>query len=129
MNYLKRWPAPKTFSAPGDEIKGTIVGWDESSEKYPVIHIREASGLIRIVRVTQARLHERLVELLPDLGDRIWIRFDGEAKKAAQGMSKAKEFTVEIRRADNGQSPAPGDGAEVNSGEVASENGTGGRPS
>lgn len=102
-DYLKRWPAPKTFTQAGDEIKGTLVAWDAMSEKYPVLHIQTADGMVRIVRITQVRLHERLVELNPDIGDRLWIRYDGEEEKAMKGHSKAKMFTVEIRR--NGSQP------------------------
>lgn len=100
-DYLKRWPAPKTFVNDGDEIKGTLVAWDAMSEKYPVLHVQTADGMVRIVRVTQVRLHERLVELNPDIGDRLWIRYDGEEDKAMKGHSKAKRFTVEVRRQDS----------------------------
>lgn len=104
-DYLKRWPAPKTFIEAGDEIKGTLVAWDPLSEKYPVLHIQTADGMVRIVRITQVRLHEQLVDLNPDLGDRLWIRYEGEEDKAMKGHSKAKRFTVEIRRA-NGSQPS-----------------------
>lgn len=108
---LHRWPAPKTFGTVGDEIKGTVIAWDGSDAAYPSLHIRTADGLIRIVRVTQARLHERLAELLPDPGDRIWIRYDGESKRSVPGMNPTKEFTVEIRRADSRPS-ADGTGSQ-----------------
>lgn len=96
-DYLKRWPAPKSFVKEGDEIDGILVAWDAMSEKYPVLHLQTAGGLIRIVRVTNARLHELLVDLDPDIGDRLFIRFDGLEAKAAPGMNKAKKFTVERR--------------------------------
>lgn len=98
MADLRHWPAPKTFTEPGDEIKGTFVAWDPLSEKYPILHLRTADGLVRIIRVTQVRLHERLADLLPQEGDRLWIRYDGEEDKAMKGHNKAKKFTVEIRR-------------------------------
>lgn len=100
----------------GDEIKGTVITWDGSDAKYPSLHLRTADGLIRIVRVTQARLHERLAELLPNPGDRLWIRYDGEADKSAPGLSKTKEFTVQIRRAES-RSPS----GQLNSGESVNE--------
>lgn len=122
---LNRWPAPKTFINPGDEIKGTLVGFDGASEKYPVLHIREAQGLVRIIRVTQAVLHERLVDLWPELGDRIWIRYDGEDPATKRpGMSAVKLWHVEIRRAD--KDPVPGDGTDHGIRGSASENVSGG---
>jgi len=118
---LNRWPAPKTFDTPGDEIKGVIVAWDTSSEAYPIIHIREATGLVRIVRIQQARLRERLAELLPEQGDEIWIRYTGDAERAPKGLTKAKEFKVKVRR--QGSQP-PEDGTSATSLENAQEAGT-----
>lgn len=123
-DYLKRWPAPKTLTNPGDEIKGTLIAWDAYSEKYPVMHIQTADGLVRIVRVTQVRLHERLADLNPNLGDRIWIRYDGPAPKAAPGMTPTKEFTVEVRRPKD---PGPGDGPDKGIRGSASDNASGAR--
>lgn len=121
-DYLKRWPAPKTFTEAGDEIKGTLVAWDAQSEKYPVLHIKEPTGMVRIVRITQVRLHEQLVDLDPDLGDRLWIRYDGEEDKAMKGHNRAKKFTVEIRRAKD---PDPSGGTDNGIRGGASENVTG----
>lgn len=104
-DYFKRWPIPKTFTEVGDEVKGELVAYDAMSEKYPVIHVKTAGGMVRIVRITQARLLERIAELNPNIGDRILIRYEGEAKKAAPGMNRVKEFTVEVRR--QGSRPAP----------------------
>lgn len=97
-NYLSRWPAPITFEKPGDQVKGELIAWDAMAEKYPVMHLRTDDGMIRIVRLTQVRLLERVVDLNPDIGDRLFIRYDGEANRAAPGLNKTKEFTVEIRR-------------------------------
>lgn len=99
-DYWKRWPVPFTFTAAGDEATGTIVGLGDLKEKWPELHIRQADGLVRVVRVTQVRLHELLGELIPCVGDRVRIRYIGDAPKAAPGMSPVKEFTVEIRRQD-----------------------------
>lgn len=105
-DYLKRWPAPKSFVNKGDEIDGILVAWDAMSEKYPVLHLKTAGGLIRIVRVTNVRLHEQLADLDPDIGDRLFIRYDGDETKAAPGMTKAKKFTVERRARSNGTTPS-----------------------
>lgn len=96
-DYWKKWPVPFTFLEPGDEATGQVVGFGDLREKWPEVHIRDGEGRVRIVRVTQTRLHELLCEQEPDVGDRIRIRFTGLGK-AMPGMSAPKEFTVEIRR-------------------------------
>ena len=104
-NYLSRWPVPITFEKPGDQIKGELIAWDSMAEKYPVMHLRTADGFIRVVRLTQTRLLERMVDANPDIGDHLLIRYDGEAERAMPGLNKTKEFTVQIRRKDS-QPPA-----------------------
>lgn len=106
--YWKKWPVPLTFTEPGDEATGVIVATDDS-EKWPVLHIQQSDGIIRVVRVTQARLHELLGEKAPDVGDKVRIRYIGPAAKAAPGMSPAKEFTVEVRRRNS----RPPDGTDT----------------
>lgn len=103
-DYWRHWPAPLTFTKPGDKAEGEIVAEGDLDEKWPELYIRQADGIVRVVRVTHARLHELLAEALPRVGDRIRIRYVGDAKKAAPGMSPAKEFTVEVRR-QGSQSP------------------------
>jgi hypothetical protein len=120
VDYWKKWPVPLTFTEAGDEATGEIIALGDLREKWPELHIRQADGIVRIVRVTQARLHELLGEAVPCAGDRIRIRYTGDAQKAAPGMSPAKEFTVELRRAGS-QPPAGTDG----SGTASSENAPG----
>ena len=55
----------------------------------------------------------------PVKGDALRITYTGEAERAAPGMSKAKLFTVEVRRPGS-QSPG-GTGSEA-SGDVEPEN-------
>lgn len=115
-DYWKRWPVPLTFTKAGDEAIGEIVALGDMKEKWPELHVRQADGIVRVVRVTQARLHELLGELTPGVGDRVRIRYTGDAPKAAPGMSPAKEFTVEIRRKE--QESRPPEKAKSISGEV-----------
>lgn len=116
-DYWRRWPAPLTFTDVGDEVDGVIVSLGDLKERWPELHIRQADGLIRVVRVTQARLHEQLAERKPGVGDRIKITYTGEAAKAVPGMSPAKEFTVKVGRAGTPASPradvASGDGTSA----------------
>lgn len=104
-HYLARWPTPITFEKPNDQIRGELIAWDAMAEKYPVMHLRTPDGFIRIVRLTQTKLLERVVDANPQLGDHLFIRYDGEAKRAAPGLNRTKEFTVEIER-KNSRSPA-----------------------
>jgi hypothetical protein len=120
-DYWKRWPTPLTFTEIGDEATGVIVALGDLKEKWPEIHVRQADGIVRIVRVTQARLHELLGELIPCVNDRIRIRYTGDGK-AMPGMAPAKQFTVEIKRAED---PGPGDGTDKGIRGSASENVTG----
>ena len=107
-DHLRRWPAPKTLVNPGDEIKGTLIAWDPLSEKYPIAHIKTADGYVRLLRITQVRLHELIADADPQIGDVIWIRYDGESEKAMRGLNKTKLFTVKVRPA--GSQPPNGTG-------------------
>lgn len=120
-DYWRRWPAPLTFLEPGDEAVGDVVALGDPSEKWPELHLRQADGIIRVVRVTQTRLHELLSEAVPCVGDRVRIRFTGLGK-AMPGMSAPKEFTVEVRR--KGSQPRTGTDNGT-SGETTSENASG----
>jgi hypothetical protein len=100
-DYWKNWPVPLTFTEPNDEATGEIIALGDLKEKWPELHIRQADGIVRTVRITHARLHELLGEQKPCAGDRIRIRYTGDAPKTAPGMSPTKQFTVEIRRPDS----------------------------
>lgn len=109
VDYWKRWPAPLTFTNIGDEAVGEVVAPADVDTKFPELHIKQDDGIVRVVRVTHARLHELLVERIPQAGDRIRIRYIGDGK-AAPGMAPAKQFTVEIKRKG---SPPQGGGTGV----------------
>lgn len=115
--YWRKWPVPLTFTKPGDEAVGEIVAMIPDG-KTPELHLRQADGIVRVLRVTQARLHELLGEAVPCLGDRIRVRYIGDGK-AMPGMSPAKEFTVEIRRAGSQPETRPDAGTV---GSATSEN-------
>lgn len=118
-DYWNRWPIPLTFTEPGDKVEGVIVAFGDMRDKYPQIHVRTADGKVRVVNITQARLHEQLGELAPGEGDRIRITYAGEAPKAAPGMNPTKEFTVELKRAAG---PRPPENGAERKREVRSEN-------
>lgn len=110
LDYWKRWPAPLTFTNPGDKAEGEVIIPVDTRTQTPELHVRQKDGMVRVVRVTHARLHELLAEILPNAGDRIRIVYTGDGK-AAPGMSPAKQFTVQIRRA--GSPPPDGDTADT----------------
>ena len=124
-DYLRRWPAPKTLVNKGDAIEGTLISWDAYSEKYPVAHIQTADGLVRIFRFAQTRLRELIADANPQIGDVIFIRYDGEAEKAAPGMNKTKLFTVEVRR--KGSAPQTKDSQGTSGDNPAMDGRSGGR--
>jgi len=89
----------------------------------PGLRIQTKDGDVYIVPAYQARLQFLLKQIKPAVGDRVLITYIGEAAKAAPGMNKAKEFTVDIRRQG---SPPPGRPDAGETGErAASENGLG----
>lgn len=111
LDYWRRWPAPLTFTNPGDEAIGVVIGTGDPRDQWPELHLKQDDGIVRIVRITQARLRELLGELVPCEGDWLRIVYTGDAKKAAPGKSPTKEFTVEIRRAkDPGSRGGTGSG-------------------
>lgn len=100
------------FDTPGDVLVGTLrKHWADGPRDDMVPHIRVQTddGRIFEVTVSQERLKAELVKASPAVGDRLRITYTGEAEKAAPGMSKAKLFTVEVRRAR----PAASGGAET----------------
>jgi len=114
----RKWPVTASWAEPC-EVVGTVATLPDPSTKFPTFMIRTPEGLMVTINVVQARLHELLAQAAPDQGDKIRIRYLGEADRAAPGMSPTKQFTVEIWRKGS-QSPA---GAEVRG--SASENGAG----
>jgi hypothetical protein len=125
LDYWRRWPVPLTFEKPGDKAEGVIVAEGDPRQKWPEIHVRQDDGIVRIVRVTQTKLREKVGVLAPCQGDWIKIVYIGDAKKAAPGMNPTKEFTVEVRRVGSG--PQVTDSAALGKGASAVDGGPGGR--
>lgn len=99
------------FDKPGDELTGTLVKyWPEGrgDDAVPGLRVQTGDGRQFDVTAHQERLKAELVKAAPAAGDRLRIRYDGEAERAAPGMSKAKLFTVEVRR--RGSQPEAGAG-------------------
>jgi len=113
-DYWRKWPVPFTFTVAGDEAAGIIVGLGDLSATWPELHIRDGDGLVRVVRVTQRRLHEQLGELQPGIGDKIRIRYTGDTGSPA---GRIKEFAVKVWPKDS--QPRPGTEAGTNGGKAA----------
>ena len=115
------------FDTAGAEVAGTLLWYGPANAKAddaPQIRIQTREGRVHEITATQERLKAELVRLEPAQGDRLRIVYTGEAEKAAPGMSKAKLFTVEIRR----QGPQSQERPNRTSGEeetALSENGPG----
>lgn len=73
----------------------------------PRLELQTAQGRRIIINVAQQRLLAELARLEPAVGDVVSIEYHGEAPKAAPGYSKAKEFTVEVRKRAH-EAPAGG---------------------
>lgn len=100
------------FDRPGDELAGALLWYGPATAKPddpPQIRVQTKEGRVHEVTASQERLKAELCRLEPAVGDRIRIRYDGEAERAAPGMSKAKLFTVEVRR--KGSQPEAGTGS------------------
>lgn len=114
------------FDKPGDSVAGTILELVSTRGKPdpPTLKIQTADGDVWVIPAHQARLRFELKRARPAKGDRIRITFNGEADRAAPGMSKAKDFTVEVKRPS--QSPAgTGPGQSGDSEGPENEPGTG----
>ena len=99
--FWRQFPVMFYFDNEGDEIAGALISYtDEGPTKDPVprIRIQTKDGRQYDVIAHQERLKAALVRLAPARGDRIRIKYTGEADRAAPGMSKAKLFDVEVRR-------------------------------
>lgn len=89
------------FDKPGDEVAGQLVKyWPEGrgDDAVPAVRIQTEDGRRFDVTAHQERLKAELVKAAPVVGDKIRIRYDGEAERAAPGMSKAKLFSVVVKR-------------------------------
>lgn len=98
--YWRQFQVSVVFTEP-TEIKGVITDLLTETRQgvaYPRLKIRVEDGTVVVVVAYQARLLAQLMELKPVVGDLIKIIYHGEAEKAAQGMSPAKQFTVALRR-------------------------------
>lgn len=107
--YWRQFRTVYNFDKPGDAIAGVLVehGVDgPPKDPIPKLLIQTKDGYLRTVLATQERLKTALQDACPAIGDGLRITYLGEADKAAPGMSKAKLFNVEIRRA--GSQPAVG---------------------
>lgn len=109
------------FDNPGDELVGVLVKfWREGTgdDSVPALRLQTKDGRHFDVTAHQERLKAELVKKAPVKGDWVKIVYKGEAERAAPGMSKAKLFTVEVRRPGS----PPEAGAEAVRGSAGSEN-------
>lgn len=110
--YWRAYEVKIAWEKPG-EVIGTVEALRETRAKVsdpwtPRLVIRQDDGQQVIVEAYQQRLLAELVLAKPAVGDRIRIRYLGEDKSAAPGMSPVKRFAVSVRRADS----QPPDGTE-----------------
>lgn len=88
-----------TFNNIGDEIVGTIkeirVGSDYRRNPCPELILETDNGL-RTLTVGQTLLKARLIELAPEVGDRIKIVYTGNGEAKA-GKNPPKQFQVGIK--------------------------------
>lgn len=115
--FWKQFPVTVAWDEP-KEIVGTVLELlnhkDPAGIYHPKLRIQLDDGSTVIVIASQARLLAALVEASPAKNDRIRIRYKGEGERAAFGLNKTKEFTVEVRRAG---SPPPAENQKPTSGE------------
>lgn len=106
--FWKQFPVTVAWDEP-KEIVGVVLDLlnhkDPAGVYHPKLRIQLDDGSVAIVIASQARLLAALVEASPAKNDRIRIRYKGEGERAAFGLNKTKEFTVEVRRAGS-QPPA-----------------------
>jgi hypothetical protein len=99
--FWRQYPVPISFEAPC-EIVGTLLEHQDyknpAGEHFPKLRIQLDDGRVAIIIASQARLLAALCEQKPAVGDRVRIRYMGEGERAAFGLNKTKEFTVEVRR-------------------------------
>ena len=111
--YWRQFPITVRFDKAEQEVIGRILDLQQvrvREEYLPKLRIQQKDGTILIVVVGQTRLLAELAEKRPAKGDWIKIVYNGEAERAAPGMSPTKEFTVEVHRPgtpDPGPSKTP----------------------
>lgn len=98
------------FVKAGDNIEGKILNittttFGGSADPTPVLTLQTDRGVVTEVTASQSVLCSRLAEAGPDVGDTIYITYDGDADNAKPGRSPAKLFTVVVKRA--GEVAAP----------------------
>lgn len=112
--YWRQFEAPFYFNSPGDRVEGHVIQLVTVRRgDPPAIKVQTQTGRVYIVTARQARLLAELVKAAPAVQDWIVITYNGEADKAAPGMNKAKEFSVDVRRAKPQTAPVekvPGNG-------------------
>ena len=106
--YWSRFVATAYFIEPMT-ITGTVETLGEQMVRpgahVPELLIRLDDGTLVKVTAHQVRLVNELLRTRPVVGDRIRIRYLGEAAKAPPGLHPAKEFSVQVRRPDPPPSP------------------------
>lgn len=123
--FWRQFPATISFLEPCT-IVGTVErlsAFENRDGGFPQVHLRLDNEMGVIVNVTQARLLAEFVRLLPDVGDRIRIRYTGQSSKAAPGLSPTKEFTLEVQKAGSQPQGRP-DGTSGDTSENDPEAGT-----
>jgi len=87
------------FDKPGDTVAGYILALVPMGRADPpTLKLQTKEGDVWVVPAHQARLRFELKKARPAKGDWVRITYNGEADKAAPGMSKTKDFTVEVKR-------------------------------
>lgn len=124
--FWRQYPVPISFDQPC-EVTGAVLELLEyknpAGERFPKLRILRDDQTVAIVICSQARLLALLCEAKPAVGDRVRIRYIGEGERAAFGLNKTKEFTVDVRRKGSRSQQRPD---SETSGEVtASENAVG----
>lgn len=113
--YWRKFTRTAYFDEPC-QLTGTLVCLDEQKTTdglVPKLTLRLDDGAMVVVVASQARLRAALIEQQPATGDRVRITYTGEAKRAAKGFSPAKEFVVEVRRAEQPAGARPGAAEDV----------------
>lgn len=110
--YWRQFETVATFDAEGDTVEGVIVemGLHKFPNEFlpaPKLRIQTDDGRVIRVVVTNERLLSALSEACPVRGDRVTIRYTGNAARAARGMTPAKLFKVTVVRPGERPMPRP----------------------